>query len=247
MTHAGAAGEPGPLRSGRPGGSAETFPNAKRGHTSGVGQETRKRLIEAPSTHFTAGEYGEISLESIARLAGVTAPSVVRHSASKEQPYAEAMRETVRTFGEQFAKVLLPQGDAVDSLVNLAAFYWDYCRLHPELARLLIRDATGDEGVLLREAETGSSVLISFLREFTVQAQASGKLPRFDPDAFVLVIGGMPLVHFGLPALRKNVFSGIAAAEAERRSKAAYLGLVKDFISRAPHPSPRSPRRPGRR
>lgn len=142
------------------------------------------------------------------------------------------MREALRTFGEQFAKLLVPRGDAATSLLRLAEFYWDYCRRHPELARLLIRDATNNAGALLREAETGSNVLVGFLREFTEQAQASGKLRRFEPDAFVLVMGGMPLVQFGLPALRKNLFGGLSAADAEKRSKSAYLRVVKEFITR---------------
>lgn len=207
-------------------------PKTKRGRPPGAGLETRKRLIDAATRRFASGEYGEISLESIARLAGVTAPSVFRHFSNKEELYAEAMRETLRTFGEQFARLLLPQGDAATSLLRLAEFYWDYCSLHPELARLLIRDATGDAGSLLREAETGSNVLVGFLREFTEQAQASGKLRRFDSDAFVLVLGGIPLAHFGLPALRKNLFAGLPAAEGERRSKRAYLQLMKEFITR---------------
>lgn len=162
----------------------------------------------------------------------MTAPSVFRHFSSKEELYAEVMREALRTFGEQFAKLLVPRGDAATSLLRLAEFYWDYCRRHPELARLLIRDATNNAGALLREAETGSNVLVGFLREFTEQAQASGKLRRFEPDAFVLVMGGMPLVQFGLPALRKNLFGGLSAADAEKRSKSAYLRVVKEFITR---------------
>lgn len=208
-------------------------PKAKRGRPPGAGQETRKRLIDAATKLFASGEYGEVSLESIAGLAGVTAPSVFRHFSSKDDLYAEVMREALRTFGEQFAKLLLQKGDAASSLLRLAEFYWDYCRRHPELARLLIRDAASNEGALLREAETGSNVLLGFLREFTEQAQASGKLRRFDPDAFVLVLGGMPLVHFGLPALRTNLYSGHSAAEAEKRSKRAYLQVVKEFITRA--------------
>ncbi len=165
-------------------------------------------------------------------MAGVTAPSVFRHFANKEELYSEVIIDALRTFGEQFAKLFLPKGGAAKSLLRLAEFYWDYCQQNPELARLILRDATShsDSMPLVRTAESGSNVLFGFLREFTEQAQASGEIRRFHPDTFVLFMGSNPLMHFGVPVLRRNLFEGVPPDEVQTLSKSAFLRMVKEFI-----------------
>jgi AcrR family transcriptional regulator len=116
-------------------------------------EETRRRLVAAAARRFADQGYGRTSLNEIAREAGMTAPSLLYHFASKEALFNAVLRATWSTVRDRLAPILAD--DALDAetmlvrvLQSFTSFEHDQELLFTELhAALLSGDGTGAEAV----------------------------------------------------------------------------------------------------
>lgn len=83
--------------------------------------QTRRRILEATIDLFTTTDAQDITLEAIARAAGVTVPTVLRHFGSKEQ-LLEATERHAResVIGQRYAAT---PGDVAGAVENLMEHY----------------------------------------------------------------------------------------------------------------------------
>jgi AcrR family transcriptional regulator len=114
--------------------------------------ETRRRLVAAAARRFAAQGYVRTSLNEIAREAGMTAPSLLYHFASKEALFNAVLRATWGTVRDRLTPILAEPLDAETMLVRvlqgLTSYEHDEELLFTELhAALLSGDGTGAEAV----------------------------------------------------------------------------------------------------
>jgi AcrR family transcriptional regulator len=122
----------------------------------------RRELIEQAATHvFAARGYRGASIDEIARQAGVSAPVLYDHFASKLDLYRRLLERTrnellemwrEHLFGEEPAEVRLPR--ALDAWAR-------YVEAHRDATRMFFREATGDPDAELAHREVQSQARVA--------------------------------------------------------------------------------------
>ena len=183
--------------------------SAKFAFIAGVnGDPTRQKLLHEAARHFARHGYDGASLRRISEGVGIRAASIYNHFPDgKEELYEHIMSaiaemlldRIVNRYGRNVGL------SAEDAIVQLGAAFWDFCEEHPDYATLLIREMFDnrepDVGALMGRAPEIIEASLGYIEN----AQASGELPKFDAEAFILWSASYLLSYHGAPGLRTQV------------------------------------------
>jgi AcrR family transcriptional regulator len=139
------------------------------------------RVLDAALALAAASGLKHLTMDDVARRAGVGRMTVYRHFGSKAALVdALAVRECRRCLAT-IAAAIPPEADAGERLTALFTATLQVIREHPLLARL----ATVEPEALLHELTRDGSAVFRLVREFLIeliqQSQATGELIDADP------------------------------------------------------------------
>jgi AcrR family transcriptional regulator len=192
--------------------------------------ETRVRIIEAALRAFGDAGFDGALTRTIAHNAGVQQPLINYHFGSKDGLWRAAVDHL---FGQLEARVAeamprLASLDPRDALAAVLEHFVHFNADHPELARLMIKEATARtprlEWIIDRHVRPSFEAVLSLVR----QAQRHGSLSGIEPaSAYYLFMGAATSVFVMAPAF--ELLTGNDAFSSERR--AAYAAaLVRLFL-----------------
>lgn len=205
--------------------------------------DTRLRIIEAALQAFgNAGFEGALTRD-IARAAGVQQPLINYHFGSKEGLWQAAVDHLFSRLHTSVAEAL-PRMASLDPRDALAAVLEDFVHFnaaHPELARLMIKEATARsrrlEWIIERHVRPSFEAVLALIR----QAQRQGSLYGIEPaSGYHLFMGAATSVFVMAPAF--ELLTGNDPFSAERRAAHA-AAVVQLFLPEraarpADHPVP---------
>jgi AcrR family transcriptional regulator len=84
-------------------------------------EQTRTALLDAADEAFLSGPWEQASLESIARAAGVTKPTLLRHFGSKQGLLERVLRRAIQEVEDQ--RLSVPTNDIAGAVDNLLEHY----------------------------------------------------------------------------------------------------------------------------
>ena len=152
--------------------------------------ETREALIAAARPLFAEHGFGEVALETIVRVAGVTRGALYHHFADKTELFAAVFE---RVEGEVAARM----GDAIAvagqtdplQVMKLGAGFWlDACS-DPEVQRIVLVDAPAVLGSS-RWSEIGNRYNVGLVRDLLTNAIETGRIPPQPVEATALTMLG---------------------------------------------------------
>jgi AcrR family transcriptional regulator len=152
--------------------------------------DTRDALIDAARPLFASLGFGEASLETIVRNAGVTRGALYHHFADKTELFAAVFEqvegEMAARMGE--AVVAAGQSDPVEIMRLCAGLWLDACA-EPEIQRIVLLEALAVLG-WERWSDIGHRYNIGFVTELLTDAIQSGSIPPQPVEATALTIMG---------------------------------------------------------
>jgi AcrR family transcriptional regulator len=192
--------------------------------------ETRLRIIKAALQAFGDAGFEGALTRDIARAAGVQQPLINYHFGSKEGLWHAAVDHL---FGRLHASVAdaMPRMASLDPRDALAAVLEHFVHFnaeHPELARLMIREATARsrrlEWIIDRHVRPSFEAVLGLIR----QAQRHGSLYGIEPSsAYYLFMGAATSVFVMAPAFQ--LLTGNDPFNPNRRAAHA-AALVRLFL-----------------
>lgn len=150
---------------------------------------SKQVIMEKAFESFGRDGYAETTLKSIATKAGIKAPSIYAHFASKEELFAAVYEQAFDAHGRFFSELARSAADAtpVERLHRLLMGVARYYREHPDLfdfhLRSLIAPPMNDapaKRVFMSSDETLTALIID---AFTAGC-AEGSFTPGDPEAF---------------------------------------------------------------
>jgi AcrR family transcriptional regulator len=108
----------------------------------GKGQRTASRILDVAEELFARDGYAATSLRDIAGRIGIQQPGLYRHFASKEDLYRRVFERALKPLFDLMDGILAAPADS-PLPDDLAARMTDLLALHPNIARLLMRAASG--------------------------------------------------------------------------------------------------------
>ena len=190
------------------------------------GERTAARILDVAEAMFAQSGFAGTSLRDIATQVGIRQPGLYRHYPSKEELYRKVFERALRPLFDLMDGILarpdaatLPD-DLTDRLIDLLA-------LHPNIARLLMRAATGPATRTDAIAAQWLGQLVDYGRRLTRKAGYTvedGPLALHVIAVFNVLLGyfaAAPLLHSlsgadsGDPALlaaQKRIVKGLVAS-----------------------------------
>jgi TetR/AcrR family transcriptional regulator len=188
------------------------------------------RIIEAALRAFGDAGFEGALTRDIAQSAGVQQPLINYHFGSKEGLWRAAVDHL---FGQletsvADAKPRLAALDPRDALAAVLELFVHFNADHPELARLMIKEATARsrrlEWIIARHVRPSFEAVLGLVR----QAQRHGSLYGIEPaSAYYLFMGAATSVFVMAPAF--ELLTGNDAFSPERRAAHA-AALVRLFL-----------------
>ena len=160
----------------------------------------RREVIERVATEvFAEHGYNGASMDEIARRAGVSAPVVYDHFASKQDLYRRLLVRTRDELLEMWREQLSPDEPAAARIPRAFDAWARYVEEHPYASRMYFREATGVPEV------------IAFHRELHAQARAAlGAIHAREPGAERLAGSRDPAARELAAELIRSGLTGLA-------------------------------------
>ena len=102
------------------------------------------RIFSAAEQLFAERGFDSVSINDVAREAGVCKANVFHHFASKQALYESVLTRSCEALGEEIERRLSAEADPALQVPHFLVWYRDYLRAHPSMARLLFREVTGN-------------------------------------------------------------------------------------------------------
>ena len=105
----------------------------------------REEILDAAKRLFECSTYDQVSLNSIARAAGMSKPNVYRYFSSREEIFLQILLEQQSAFVERLARRLESLGEGKATVEELVGVWLDASLESPELLALLPQLGTSME------------------------------------------------------------------------------------------------------
>jgi AcrR family transcriptional regulator len=98
-----------------------TQPQArKRGRPFGsTASKTRERLLKAAEAQFNAMSFAEVSMERVAKTAGITGAAIYNHFASKDELFLETVKNRIQIYNQTINAAVAGPGSWKDKFNTL--------------------------------------------------------------------------------------------------------------------------------
>ena len=152
--------------------------------------ERRAQLLEVARRVFGTSGFHAVSMETVAKEAGVTKPILYDHFPSKKELYLALIDADLAVLHEEVRKALVaPIGNRERIRASFQA-YFDFVDEHAEGFRLLMQETVGAEDEFrLRVAQVRDQIL-SEVADLIVR-ESSGRLDRERAEIVALALIGM--------------------------------------------------------
>jgi AcrR family transcriptional regulator len=121
---------------------AETRTHAKRRMRA---PERRKQLLLVARKVFSRRGYHTVTMDAVAREAGVTKPILYDHFPSKRELYLALLEEDLQSLGDRLSDALESSPGNRERIRASFQAYFDFVDDHAEGFRLLMQEAVGGE------------------------------------------------------------------------------------------------------
>ncbi|MEP5937247.1 MAG: TetR/AcrR family transcriptional regulator [Erythrobacter sp.] len=93
---------------------------AKRGRPAGrTAEQTRAKIIQAAESEFNSRSYPDVSMQQIAKRAGISGPAIYNHFPSKDELFLAAIKLRVLTYNQVITAAVAEGATWQDKLNNL--------------------------------------------------------------------------------------------------------------------------------
>lgn len=183
------------------------------------GEQTRARLLEVAASLFALDGYAGVSLANIAGAAGLTAPAIYNHFASKDELFIETVCAMFDEIAGAFAEAAAPKGPWGDRVARIMRTASEVYREDAVLQRLgaVARLKMAFEPEKYHRIADANQQVREVFRAIIADAHEAGELPE-----------GIDLEITG-DLLCSLIMTGISAETNERPSQLEFDELVKAF------------------
>ena len=108
------------------------------------GPSALDRIFGAAERLFAERGFDSVSINDVAREAGVCKANVFHHFASKQALYESVLTRSCEALGDEVERQLAAETDPALQVPRFLVGYRDYLRAHPATARLVFREVTGN-------------------------------------------------------------------------------------------------------
>src|SRR3954468_16408451 len=152
-------------------------------------EERREQVLDATKAIAAKDGFHAVSIEGVARAAGITRPIVYAHFGDL-QGLLEALveRESARALS-QLAAVLpsdLERGDPRDLLLAALRGYLEVVATDPDTWRLILMPTEGAPAILRERIAGGRAAVVAHLAQTVAAGRAAARCPDPDRTAHIL-------------------------------------------------------------
>jgi AcrR family transcriptional regulator len=200
-----------------------------------VADDRAERIVVAALAEFSENGYSGSRLESVARRAGMSKPTLLRHFASKDEIFREVVRSTLIGCMEPLHERLAhPNGgpvNAVEQIREFARSYWAVMR-RPALTQVL-RLSIGElprfpELAVFQVTETLERSLRA-LERIIQGGIARGELGARDARASARTVLATVAAH-ALWFAEPEIYAGVTGSDREQAAQATIESLVEAIV-----------------
>jgi len=152
--------------------------------------ERRAQLLEVARKLFGTGGYHQVSMDAVAREAGVTKPILYDHFPSKRELYLALLDVDLTSLHDRVRAALdAPIGNRERIRSSFQA-YFDFVDEHAEGFRLLMQETVGAEDDFRQHVEAFRALILSEVADLIVR-ESQGRLGRVHAETVALALIGM--------------------------------------------------------
>jgi AcrR family transcriptional regulator len=145
-------------------------------------QDTASRILDAAVDAAAVHGVARLSMSDVARLAGLSRPTLYRHFPSKQDLLGAALARESMTLVGAVLEAVAPIDDPRQAIETAVAVTLQLTRDHPLLDRIMRTEPETLVPVLVSDSVGGSPSILSLIR-VPVQAVVTGKVPALDEVA----------------------------------------------------------------
>src|SRR2546421_12698721 len=154
------------------------------------GPERKAQLLRVARQVFGAKGFHGVSMEDVAREAGVTKPILYDHFSSKQALYLALLDADAQTLEDRIrAALAAPTGNRERIRASFQA-YFDFVDEHAEGFRLLMQETVGAEDDFRQAVEAFRALILSEVADLIVR-ESRGRLDRVHAETVALALIGM--------------------------------------------------------
>ena len=143
-------------------------------------EQRREQLVDAALSVIIEQGYGGVSIEAIARTAGVTRPVVYDHFPNLGSLLHALIEREERYSLEQLARVVpdaLGDGDPVEVLAGSVRRFLDAVTARPDTWRIILLPIDGTPAIVREHVETHRALILGRIEQLVRWAVKGGELP----------------------------------------------------------------------
>lgn len=188
--------------------------------------EARRRVLDAANALFVEHGFKAVSMQQIANAAQITKATLYHHFRSKEDLFADVVKDAMTQSGEDIAQALAAGGTPAEQLARAAEQL--FARTHSDFGRLMTDVHEQLEPELRRRLLVEQAMPWERFRDVMRDAVDRGDLPPVDSDLAISMFVGMV---WGQIWLRKIEIIDLPMDEALARTLVSVLfsGLRETF------------------
>jgi TetR/AcrR family transcriptional regulator len=178
----------------------------------------RPKLLNIARAAFAEDGYAGTSLSIIAEAAGIRKASLYYHFETKEALYFEVLASALGDLSTLIGDALTSEGPYLGRFDHLNSVVVDYFGEHPDVARLLVREAIGDGDFLQGPGQVVAQMVLDALAVFLEAGMKEGDFKKQPAKQLALSIVGMHLFFFASAGLStqfigEDIFSPVILSE----------------------------------
>lgn len=131
-----------------------------------TGADRREQLLDVTLELVTERGFGGVSIEAVARGAGITRPIVYKHFGDLDGLLEELVEREMSQAAAQVSETQLAElteGPAVDLMIESLTAYLHVVRTHPDTWRLVLMPPNGAPDLLRKRIEAGRAEVLGHL------------------------------------------------------------------------------------
>ena len=152
--------------------------------------ERRAQLLDVARRVFGTSGFHAVSIETVAKEAGVTKPILYDHFPSKKELYLALLDADLAVLHEEVSKALSSSSGNRERIRASFQAYFDFVDEHAEGFRLLMQETVGNEGDSRRHVAEVRDQILKEVADLIVR-ESRGNLDRDHAEIVALALIGM--------------------------------------------------------
>ena len=152
--------------------------------------ERRAQLLDVARRVFGTSGFHAVSIETVAKEAGVTKPILYDHFPSKKELYLALLDADLAVLHDEVSKALSSSSGNRERIRASFQAYFDFVDEHAEGFRLLMQETVGNEGDSRRHVAEVRDQILKEVADLIVR-ESRGNLDRDHAEIVALALIGM--------------------------------------------------------